>query len=209
MSVYDDIRGWDTAPYLAQEFYLEYGDFDYFVTVPSAMIVAGTGELVNSQEVLTAQQRERLARARASDATVTIRAPDEIGRSVDPARARRRADLALPHGQHPRCRVRCLGGLRVGRGAHRLAGRQERRWRCRSIRRRAPGRRMGPFDRIPEGRGRELLAALVPLPVAGRAQCRRAGGPDGISGDGLRRPRTRSRRFSGLRRTRSATAGFR
>jgi hypothetical protein len=82
MSVYDDIRGWDTAPYLAQEFYLEYGDFDYFVTVPSAMIVAGTGELVNPQEVLTAQQRQRLARARTSDATVTIRAPADIG---DPA----------------------------------------------------------------------------------------------------------------------------
>lgn len=79
MCVYDDIRGWDTAPYLAQEFYLEYGDFDYFVTVPSAMIVAGTGELVNPKVVLTAEQRARLARARASDATVMIRAPGEIG----------------------------------------------------------------------------------------------------------------------------------
>ena len=29
MAVYDDIRGWDTLPYLAKEFYLEYGDFDY------------------------------------------------------------------------------------------------------------------------------------------------------------------------------------
>lgn len=82
MCVYDDIRGWDTAPYLAQEFYLEYGDFDYFVTVPSDMIVAGTGELVNPQEVLTAQQRERLAKARLSDATVMIRTPQEV---ADPA----------------------------------------------------------------------------------------------------------------------------
>jgi hypothetical protein len=82
MCVYDDVRGWDTAPYLAQEFYLEYGDFDYFVTVPSSMIVAGTGELVNPQEVLTAEQRERLAKARTSDATVIIRAPAEV---ADPA----------------------------------------------------------------------------------------------------------------------------
>ncbi len=82
MCVYDDIRGWDTAPYLAQEFYLEYGDFDYFVTVPSDMIVVGTGELVNPQEVLTAQQRERLAKARLSDATVMIRSPEEV---ADPA----------------------------------------------------------------------------------------------------------------------------
>ena len=43
MAVYDDIRGWDPLPYLAQEFYLEYGDFDYSVTVPANWIVAGSG----------------------------------------------------------------------------------------------------------------------------------------------------------------------
>ncbi|WP_338465585.1 M1 family metallopeptidase [Novosphingobium sp. ZN18A2] len=82
MAVYDDVRGWDTLPYLAQEFYLEYGDFDYYVTVPSDMLVAGSGELVNPQDVLTARQQSRLAKARTSDATVMIRAPGEIG---DPA----------------------------------------------------------------------------------------------------------------------------
>ena len=82
MAVYDDIRGWDTLPYLAQEFYLEYGDFDYFVTVPADMLVAGSGELVNEAEVLTAEQRRRLEQARHSDATVMIRSPQEIG---DPA----------------------------------------------------------------------------------------------------------------------------
>ena len=49
MAVYDDMRGWDTLPYLAQEFYLEYGDFDYSVTVPADMIVAGSGELVRTR----------------------------------------------------------------------------------------------------------------------------------------------------------------
>ena len=78
MAVYDDIRGWDTLPYLAQEFYLEYGDFDYWVTVPSSMIVAGSGALQNPDEVLTKRERERLARAAASDATVKIVAPSEI-----------------------------------------------------------------------------------------------------------------------------------
>jgi hypothetical protein len=82
VAVYDDIRGWDTLPYLAQEFYLEYGDFDYFVTVPSDMLVAGSGALVNEDEVLTGTERARLAEARRSDATVMIRSPDEIG---DPA----------------------------------------------------------------------------------------------------------------------------
>ena len=78
MDVYDDLRGWDTLPYLANEFYLEYGDFDYFVTVPSEMLVAGTGELVNPGQVLTAKERARLKEARNSDATVFIRAPDEV-----------------------------------------------------------------------------------------------------------------------------------
>jgi hypothetical protein len=40
LAVYDDVRGWDTAPYLANEFYLEFGTFDYSVTVPADMIVA-------------------------------------------------------------------------------------------------------------------------------------------------------------------------
>lgn len=78
MAVYDDIRGWDTLPYLAQEFYLEYGNFDYWVTAPSAMLVAGSGELVNPQEVLTSEQQGRLKKARASDKTVTIRSVPEI-----------------------------------------------------------------------------------------------------------------------------------
>ncbi|SEV88596.1 M1 family metallopeptidase [Luteibacter sp. 329MFSha] len=78
MCVYDELRGWDTAPYLNSEFYLEYGDFDYAITVPSDMIVAGSGELVNPEDVLTATQRERLAKARESDATVMIRTPEEV-----------------------------------------------------------------------------------------------------------------------------------
>ena len=41
--VYDDLRGWDTLPYLANEFYLEYGSFDYAITVPDDMIVACAG----------------------------------------------------------------------------------------------------------------------------------------------------------------------
>ena len=91
MCVYDDIRGWDTAPYLGQEFYLEYGDIDYSVTVPSDMIVAGGGELLNPNEVLTQAQRDRLAAARASDKTVMIRSPAEVG---DPA-SRPKADGTL------------------------------------------------------------------------------------------------------------------
>ena len=82
MCVYDDLRGWDTLPYVGSEFYLEYGHFDYFVTVPSKMIVAGSGELVNPKDVLTKTQIARLAQASNSDATVYIRTAAEVN---DPA----------------------------------------------------------------------------------------------------------------------------
>jgi hypothetical protein len=82
MAVYDDLHGWDTLPYMAQEFYLEYGSFDYFVTVPWDMLVAGSGALQNPEQVLTATQRTRLDQARQSDATVVIRSAAEVG---DPA----------------------------------------------------------------------------------------------------------------------------
>jgi hypothetical protein len=65
MAVYDDIRGWNTDPYLGQgEFYLEYGNIDYEVTVPAGFTVAGSGVLQNPAEVLSATTRERLARAK-------------------------------------------------------------------------------------------------------------------------------------------------
>ena len=78
MAVYDDLRGWDTLPYIGSEFYLEYGNFDYYVTVPPSFLVAGSGELVNPKEVLTRTQIERLAKARTSDQTVYIRTPAEV-----------------------------------------------------------------------------------------------------------------------------------
>jgi hypothetical protein len=82
MQVYDDVRGWDTLPYLANEFYLEYGAFDYAVTVPSNMIVSGSGALVNEKDVLTAAEQARLSRARTSDATVMIRTAEDVAAAI-------------------------------------------------------------------------------------------------------------------------------
>ncbi len=89
LAVYDDVRGWNTEQYLGQgEFYLEYGDIDFAITVPRGFIVAGTGRLTNPLEVLTAQQRARLARALHSDSTVAIIAKNEVGQpSARPAGA--------------------------------------------------------------------------------------------------------------------------
>jgi len=72
-AVYDDVRGWNTDPYLGQgEFYLEYGDFTYAVTLPAGYIVAGTGVITNPREVLTPNEISRLAEASKTDKTVNI-----------------------------------------------------------------------------------------------------------------------------------------
>ncbi|MBX6331478.1 MAG: M1 family metallopeptidase [Gemmatimonadaceae bacterium] len=73
MVVYDDVRGWNTDPYIGQgEFYLEYGDIDYTITAPAGYTIAGSGVLQNPQEVLTPAQRARLAAAAKSDTVVPI-----------------------------------------------------------------------------------------------------------------------------------------
>ena len=73
LCVYDDLRGWNTEPYLGQgEFYLEYGDFNVAVTVPAGYIVASTGSLQNASEVLTPAEISRLAQAAKSDTPVHI-----------------------------------------------------------------------------------------------------------------------------------------
>jgi hypothetical protein len=79
MCVYDDAQGWDTLPFLGSgEFYCEYGDIDYSVTVPWDMIVAGSGELMNPAEVLTAKQLARYNQAHNSDKTIMIRSAEEV-----------------------------------------------------------------------------------------------------------------------------------
>ncbi|WP_349779842.1 M1 family aminopeptidase [Xanthomonas sp. WHRI 7065] len=86
MAVFDDLRGWDTQPYLGSEFYLEYGDFDYAVTVPEGFLVAGSGALTNPAEVLSRSEQQRLQQARSSDRTVLIRMPEEVSaRAAKPA----------------------------------------------------------------------------------------------------------------------------
>jgi hypothetical protein len=73
VDVYDDVRGWNTDQYLGQgEFYLEYGDIDFAVTVPAGYVVAGSGLLQNPQDVLSAAQRSRLASAARSDTVIRI-----------------------------------------------------------------------------------------------------------------------------------------
>jgi len=79
MAVYDDVHGWNTDQYLGQgEFYLEYGNIDYEVTLPAGYIVAGSGVLQNPNEVLPPAQRARLALAAKSDSTIAIVTAEDL-----------------------------------------------------------------------------------------------------------------------------------
>jgi len=93
VAVLDDIKGWNIAPYLgAGEFYLDYGDYDYKITVPYDHVVVGSGALVNSKEVLTATEINRLEKASKSDESVYIINPDEVNQ-ISKTRPRQRGTL--------------------------------------------------------------------------------------------------------------------
>ncbi len=81
MEVFDDINGWNSLPFLGDgEFYCEYGNFDYKVTVPSDQIVVGSGVLLNPESVLTRTEIRRIDEARKSDKRVFIVKADEVGK---------------------------------------------------------------------------------------------------------------------------------
>jgi hypothetical protein len=80
MAVYDDVKGWNTDQFLGNgEFYLEYGDIDFSITAPAGYTVTGTGVLQNAAQVLTAEERRRLALAAKSDTTIHIITAEEVG----------------------------------------------------------------------------------------------------------------------------------
>lgn len=80
VAVYDDLRGWDTDPYLGpSEFYNNFGRFDVRIDVPAGWLVGSTGVLQNPDEVLTPTARARLAHMLDSDSQRTIVGADERG----------------------------------------------------------------------------------------------------------------------------------
>ena len=73
MAVFDDLRGWDVEPYRGgAEFYDGYADYSVELTVPEGWTVMATGDLLNPEEVLTQQTRDRLAAAATSDERVVV-----------------------------------------------------------------------------------------------------------------------------------------
>jgi hypothetical protein len=80
LAKYDDLRGWETSPYLGPaEFFNNFGKFDVSITVPGGWIVSGTGVLQNPQEVMTAASIERFNKVLESDEETTIVAEEERG----------------------------------------------------------------------------------------------------------------------------------
>ena len=73
MAAYTDYTGWQNKQFLGRgEFTLDFGDYDVRITVPADHIVAATGELQNSMEVLTKTQIERMKQAKSSKEPVII-----------------------------------------------------------------------------------------------------------------------------------------
>jgi aminopeptidase N len=78
LAVYSDYEGWHNKAFLSSgEFTLEFGDYNVALTVPADHIVSGTGELQNAAAVLSAAQRERLAKARSASEPVYVVTPEE------------------------------------------------------------------------------------------------------------------------------------
>lgn len=78
MVAYSDYEGWHNKEFLGSgEFTLEFGDYDVEITVPNDHIVSSAGVLQNARQVLTAEQRSRLADAEDADRPVFVVTPEE------------------------------------------------------------------------------------------------------------------------------------
>ena len=75
---YTDAKAWNNRTFFGLgEFQTEFGTYEVEITVPADHTVAGTGELQNTKEVLTSEQRQRLAEARTADRPVFVTTRDE------------------------------------------------------------------------------------------------------------------------------------
>jgi len=73
MALYSDFQGWQNKQFTGiGEFTLSFGDYDVQITVPSDFIVGSTGILQNPNEVLTAEQINRLEKAKTATKPLMI-----------------------------------------------------------------------------------------------------------------------------------------
>ncbi|MEX2597603.1 MAG: M1 family metallopeptidase [Salibacteraceae bacterium] len=73
MCVYNEVEGWQNKAFLGRgEFALPFGDYEVNITVPDDHVVAATGTLENTDEVLSSEQKERWNQAKSSKKPVMI-----------------------------------------------------------------------------------------------------------------------------------------
>lgn len=78
LAAYTDYEGWTNKEFLGRgEFTLEFGDYDVEMTVPADHIVSSTGALQNPEQVLTAEQRQRLLEAEDAQRPVFVVTAEE------------------------------------------------------------------------------------------------------------------------------------
>ena len=95
MRVHNDIEGWQNKQFLGQgEFTVGFGNFDVAITVPSDHLVAATGEIQNTTEVLTKEQIALLAKAKNERVQPVIIASQNDYRSLVRVIEKRDLDLA-------------------------------------------------------------------------------------------------------------------
>jgi hypothetical protein len=83
MAVYDDVNGWKADAYMGNgEFYADFGTYDVSITVPEQYVVGATGNLVNADEVLTAQTASRLKQAKSTDDVVRVVTEGDLGKAT-------------------------------------------------------------------------------------------------------------------------------
>lgn len=73
VSVYDDYNGWDLLPHNGRlEFYNDFNDYEFSVTVPANYVVWATGDLINAEDVLQPEILSRLNKSMLSDTVIKI-----------------------------------------------------------------------------------------------------------------------------------------
>lgn len=78
LAAYLDYQGWQHKQFLGNgEFTLSFGNYKVSITAPDDMIVAATGVLQNQTEVLSAEQRTRLDKAKTATEPVFVVTADE------------------------------------------------------------------------------------------------------------------------------------
>jgi hypothetical protein len=80
VSVYDDYNGWDKLDFTdGQEFYNDFNNYNFSVTVPENYIVWATGTLLNPDEVLQPEYANKLKASMTTDSVIRIATIADLG----------------------------------------------------------------------------------------------------------------------------------